>query len=223
MLVAGVDLSGRTTGVTALAWLDGTRLEYVEADRALRRDADLADRIRARRPDLVAIDAPLTLPHAVVCNDDACVVCFAPDGGAPLPGSRTLDRAPAWLAAGHPEKPPMPSAMLAAIAYRAIYVARRLRGIETIETWPMGVYRALARAAGDTTTDTGDAWRHRLLARVVAGIDGVEGTDRLDAVAAAYAAWCKLTGRAVAVTGDLDEGAIWVPAVTKVPSSPAPP
>jgi predicted nuclease with RNAse H fold len=215
MIAAGIDLSGRTTGTTALAWLQGDspRLVEVVTHRDLRDDRKLVRSCLDRRPDVVAIDAPLSLPHAVTCDDPDCARCF----GALAPyGSRAVDGKEAWAAVGHVEKPPMPTVMLAAIAFRAIHLRRLLEGegADVIETWPMGTYRVLARAAAAPPGDTGEAWRRSLLAARVANlevvIEGTATTDRLDAVAAAYAGWCRLAGRAVPVRAEDDE--IWIPA-----------
>ena len=167
-------------------------------------DARIVQLLLRRRPGVVAIDAPLTLPHAVTCSDPECSICFATDGRAPSYGSRALDRAEAWAEVGHTERPPMPMVMVAGIALRALYLRRLLEraGLTVIETWPMGVYRVLARSAGPAASDTNDAWRRGLLAERVAGLQRVDAgnlkgpmTDRLDAVAAAYAGWCQLTGQ----------------------------
>lgn len=60
-------------------------------------------------------------------------------------------------------KPPMPTAMVAGIAFRAIYLKRLLDEAEmtVIETWPMGIYRALAGSELPGETDA--RWRRRLL------------------------------------------------------------
>jgi predicted nuclease with RNAse H fold len=206
VIAAGIDLSGRTTGSTALAWVDDDppRVVDVIAGRALRDDAELLRRCLDPRPDVVAIDAPLSLPHAVTCTDPECDRCF---GAVPSYTSRAVDGKAAWAVVGHVEKPPMPMAMLAAIAFRAIYLRRRLeQRVHVVETWPMGTYRALAR--GTAAAGTGDAWRRHLLAARISNVEAVDTTDRLDAVAAAYAGWCKLARRATAVRADGDE--IWI-------------
>lgn len=228
-IAAGIDLSGRTVGTTAIAWLGGEsdqpQLIEVVAGPELsgeRGDTCIAHHLTARRPELVAIDAPLTLPHAVTCIRPSCAICFPVNGIAPSYGSRALDRAESWKAAGHTEKPPMPTVMVAGIALRAIYLRRLLEreGLEVIETWPMGVYRVIARRTGDLGEDTGDVWRRELLESRVRDVqrvdaEGFRGSlrDRLDAVAAAYAAWSKLQGKGCAVSSEADpsEGAIWVP------------
>jgi predicted nuclease with RNAse H fold len=227
MLAAGIDLGGRTTGTTAIAWVDGPhggrpRVREARADARLRGDPQILGELGS--PGVVAIDAPLTLPHPVVCADDDCPVCFPDDGAAPSYGSRSeLDGATAWRSVGHVEKGPMATAMLAGIAFRAIYLARLLRraGLTVIEAWPMGAYRALARSPGGASRgDEGDdEWRRALLETRVDGLDAAirlgerAERDRLDAVAAAYVGWLWLARQAHSVPPEAepDEEAIWIP------------
>jgi predicted nuclease with RNAse H fold len=227
LTVAGVDLSGRRVGKTALAWLDGDShpsLKEPPVDAGLRGDNGdrrLVDLIVDREPAVVALDAPLELPHAVTCRDPSCSVCFPSDGGAPSYGSRTLE-GEGWRALMPGVKGPMPMVMVAGIAFRGIYLRRRLErlGFRVAETWPMGVYRVLERAESATHFGSLDAAaRLALLSRVVNGTELIDveddSRDQADAVAAAYAAWCVSTGNAEALQldGSEDEGAIWLPAL----------
>jgi predicted nuclease with RNAse H fold len=231
VIVLGIDLSGRSTGVTAAAVLEGRRYARPTLttweDGALngrRGDARLVEFARRTRPGWIAIDAPLTLPHAVTCRDEDCRRCFPAGDVAPSYGSRAVDGRAAWVARGYETKAPMPTAMIAALAFRGIYLRRLFRrhGFErVIETWPIGVYRALERA-GDSQAarKTDDAWRRRQLETVLDGLPGHRSAgklsrDALDAVAAAYAAWCRAEGRAdrIAVPDAEDEGEIWIPRV----------
>lgn len=91
--VLGIDLSGRTTGRTALAVAtgnaDGVEAEFVRSSGdtplprrpALRRLAAIAVDLDV---DLVAIDAPLTLPHVWTCEREDCDECFPADGDNPV-------------------------------------------------------------------------------------------------------------------------------------------
>jgi predicted nuclease with RNAse H fold len=231
VIVLGIDLSGRSTGVTAAAVLEGRRYGRprltIWEDHALngrRGDARLVDFAQRTRPGWIAIDAPLTLPHTVTCRDDHCRRCFPGGDVAPSYGSRALDGRAAWVARGYETKAPMPTAMIAALAFRGIYLSRLFRrhGFKrVIETWPMGVYRALERA-GDSRSarKTDDAWRRHQLQTVLDGVPGRRSAgklsrDALDAVAAAYAAWCRAEGRAdrIAASDAEDEGEIWIPRV----------
>jgi predicted nuclease with RNAse H fold len=228
MLAAGIDLGGRTTGTTAIAWVEGAarpRVREVRADRSLRGDrGDFEIRRSLGSPGVVAIDAPLSLPHAVVCSDDGCPECFPDEERAPSYGMRPrLDSVAAWKDVEHVEKPPMPTVMIAGIAFRAIYLARLLRRAEldVIEVWPMGAYRALARTArpAHMAPDGSDDWRRALLegaldgvSEAVPGGDGAE-RDRLDSIAAAYVGWLWLAGaaRSVPPRAERDSEAIWIP------------
>jgi predicted nuclease with RNAse H fold len=230
MLAAGIDLGGRTTGTTAVAWLDGSRggrprLLDVRAGAELRGDRGDAEILAVLgSPEVVAVDAPLTLPHPITCTDDECPVCFPGEGIAPQYGSRPgLDSAAAWKSVDHVEKAPMASAMLAGIAFRAIYLTRLLRraGLEVIEVWPMGAYRALARtpSARIRGDDGDDEWRRALLVSRVESVDeaiprgDAAERDRLDAVAAAYVGWLWLAGEARSVPPGAERHgeAIWIP------------
>lgn len=222
---AGIDLGGRGAGTTALAVVEerggGPHLVSVGAGRDLRGphgDAALVRACVAAGVARVAIDAPLSLPHAVTCRDESCAHCL---GGemSPVTGSRVADRAGAWAAAGHPEKPPMATAMIAGIAFRAIHLERRFAaaGVGCDETWPMGTYRALLRATGHTGPVPDEA-RRRALDGVVGGlahaldravVPAGAARDALDAVAAAFCAWAIAAGRATPV-GDPAEGVIWI-------------
>lgn len=229
--VAGVDLSGRTVGTTAVAVLQGNvderpRVVSLDTRTHLRDDRKLTGVLREHRPAVVAVDAPLVLPHAVMCANDACPRCFPPDGSVPAVAGRCLESVTGWTATAHVGRPPMPLAMLAGIAFRGIYLARSLRrsGLDVIETWPMGVYRRILALSGPTELeDGGDAWRRQLVGRVVRGVDGhcLAGSnserDQLDAVAAAFAAWCCVTDRHELIDGGCeDEGAIVIPGLTAI-------
>jgi predicted nuclease with RNAse H fold len=118
-------------------------------------------------------------------------------------------------------KGPMPTVMVAAIAFRGIYLRRRLErsGLRVIETWPMGVYRALEkRASRGHERSLSVATRVGLLAEVISGTALIDVSDdsrhQADAVAAAYAAWCFATGDAepLQLENLQGEGAIWLPA-----------
>ena len=143
--VVGIDLSGlsgSTKGRTVAAQIALEErpcvLDIVTIQRGIRGDRNLVDWIDERRPRVIAIDAPLTLPHSIFCEIPGCSRCLP---GAASYLRRDVDR----LASG------MPTAMLAAIAFRGIYLARTLRdrAYEVIETYPAAAYRAMG-AAGKT-------------------------------------------------------------------------
>jgi predicted nuclease with RNAse H fold len=228
LLVAGIDLSGRTTGTTALAWMTGQqtcerpvldRPVAVEGLRGAGGDRRIVSLVVDARPDVVAIDAPLHLPHAVICRDEDCKRCFPPGGAYPSYTTRMLERKEQW--SPPTIRPPMPMVMVAGIAFRAIFLKRLLEreGIRVIETWPAGVLRRMQGAPGrasplDATT------RARLLLGCVDDLSQQlqrpdQSLDALDAVAAALAAWAYAIGsfQSIEVDGWLDEGAIVLPHV----------
>jgi predicted nuclease with RNAse H fold len=230
LLVAGIDLSGRTTGTTALAWLAGAVScerpvldRPVVAERGLRGargDERIVGLLMDARPDVVAIDAPLYLPHAIVCRDEDCGRCFPSSGAYPSYTTRKLERKERW--SDPPSaRPPMPMVMVAGIAFRAIFLRRLLEreGIRVIETWPAGVLRRIQDAPG-RASPLDAATRARLLLGCVDD-PGQQlqrpdlPLDALDAVAAAFAAWAYSTDwfHPVEDDGWLDEGAIILPHV----------
>jgi predicted nuclease with RNAse H fold len=230
VLVAGIDLSGRTTGTTALAWLVGTasgerpRLErpvVTDGLRGAKGDERIVGLLVDVRPDVVAIDAPLHLPHAVTCRDENCQRCFPSGGGYPSYTTRMLERKDRWE--GPTTRPPMPMVMVAGIAFRAIFLRRLLEreGIRVIETWPAGVLRQMQNAPGRSTRlDAGT--RARLL---LGSVDDPGwrlqqpdlSLDVADAVAAALAAYAFATGRFQSIGDNAwpDEGAIVLPCVAQ--------
>jgi predicted nuclease with RNAse H fold len=229
-LVAGIDLSGRTTGTTALAWLTGEVScerpvldRPVIAERGLRGaggDERIVRLVVDARPDVVAIDAPLYLPHAVMCRDNECERCFPPEEAYPSYTTRKLERKERW-SGSQGARPPMPMVMVAGIAFRAIFLRRLLEreGVRVIETWPAGVLRRIQGALG-CVTPLDAATRARLLLGCVDD-PGQQlrqpdlPLDALDAVAAALAAWAYSTNSFHPVEDDgwLDEGAIILPQV----------
>ena len=178
--VVGIDLSGlsgSTKGRTVAAQIaleERLRLlDIVAIRRGIRGDRDLVDWIDERRPRVIAIDAPLTLPHSVFCEISGCPRCLP---GAASYLRRDVDR----LAAG------MPTAMLAAIAFRGIYLARTLRdrAFEVIETYPRASLRELGVMGSHRTNSPAIA---AALGRRVEGV-ATSDPDELDAIAAALAA-----------------------------------
>lgn len=179
--VVGIDLSGLTYGakgrtVAAHLYLE-TPLRLgvpLVVPRKLKGDRVLADWIEERHPRVIAIDAPLTLPHSILCVNRECPRC---ELGAASYLERDVDREARRRGGG------MPTVMLAAIAFRGIYLARKLRerGYEVIETYPAAVYRAMG------ATGKSDEERARLLATRLAGFSSSD-PDEIDAVCAALVA-----------------------------------
>lgn len=200
--VIGIDLSGLsrgTKGRTALAQLSVTDppqlLDLHLLPRGERTDVELLTWVDKRRPWVVAIDAPLSLPHSVTCRDPACVRC-TPEHATYL--ARDID-APAGG---------MPTVMIAGIAFRGIYLARQLRarGHEVIEVYPAAAYRAFGLMSKADRRDPEQV--ARAIEQRVPGARPGTGDER-DAVTAAIVAVAYVRGRAWSVAGE--DGTIWVP------------
>jgi predicted nuclease with RNAse H fold len=200
--VIGIDLSGMsrgTKGRTALAQLSVADppqlLDLHLLRRGERTDVELLAWVDKRRPWVVAIDAPLSLPHSVTCKDPGCVRC-EPERATYL--ARDID-APAGG---------MPTVMIAGIAFRGIYLARQLRasGHEVIEVYPAAAYRAFGLV---TKADRRDP--EQVAKAIEQRVPGAKvGTaDERDAVAAAIVAVAYVRGQAPSVSGE--DGTIWVP------------
>lgn len=200
--VIGIDLSGLsrgTKGRTALAQLsieDPPRVLDVRVlERGKQTDAELLEWVAARSPRVVAIDAPLTLPHGITCEDPGCERCIPPSSSYL---TRDVDR----MAGG------MSMVMIAGIAFRGIYLARRIAslGYDVIEIYPAAAYRAFGLLSTEDRRDS-----LRVADAIESRVPGarVETGDERDAVAAAFVAVEYARGRAVSVAGE--DGAIWLP------------
>ena len=86
-----------------------------------------AARLQARQPQLVAIDSTPNTAAPARLHQARLPRLLRRRRVAPFYGSRWLDRAEAWAGGRPEEKPPMPTVMVAGIAFRAIYLARLLR------------------------------------------------------------------------------------------------
>ena len=191
--VVGIDLSGLHGGLEAprtvaalIPLAEQLRVtDWLTVPRGPRGDTRLVDWIRDRHPRVVAIDAPLTLPHSVSCVELDCPRCAL---GSAWYTQREVDRAARRLGGG------MPAVMLAAISFRGNYLAHRLSGLgfEVVETYPAASYRAMG-ALGKTYEE-----RSQLLTRRLGLLDQVD-RDSIDAACAALAAADYAGGRAGAI------------------------
>lgn len=230
--VAGIDLAaGRgVTEVAALVVGSGSRQPafHPSSHRLVVTDEDIIAAVTDIAPAVIAIDAPLTLPRAVMRGlthhsqeHDSYVAHLA--GGSCY--TRAVERDPIWSTLGIR---PLPVSFLGGLTFRAISLLPRLRTAAPkaaiIEVFPSATFRRLGmaqparvaprRGSGKTT----EAYRRGaqlILQRRIAGIpspdDKLYGTDLLDALAAA------LTGvgylhRAYIAVGDEAEGTIILPA-----------
>ncbi len=200
--VVGIDLSGvtaatkgHTVAVEVLLTEPLTLGERLQVPRRAVGDRVLLEWIVAKHPRLVGIDAPLTLPHSITCTEAGCGRC-QPGSASYL--ERDVDRMAREQGGG------MPFVMLAAIAFRAMYLARMLKasGIEAIEVYPAAAYRVMG-ATGKGYHERADV----LAARV--GPFAWTVPDEVDAVCAALVAADWAGSNPSAIRGV--DGTIWLP------------
>lgn len=220
--VAGLDLAaGR--GVTALAALrledDGSVRYDAEEQCHLTTDEEILQALTRLRPRVLAVDAPLSLPHAVI-SALGLHVADTPTRGSPY--TRAAERDPMWSILG---VRPFPVSFLGGLTFRALVLASRLRAahpdIVLVETFPTATFRAM----GFTTNAPGErrprkssaeprAALQRRLAESIFGVpppdERLLDTDSLDAIGAAIAALAFDRGVYRAV-GDVTEGQIILP------------
>jgi len=201
--VVGIDLSGLWGGQdqprTVAARIDlapPLRVsDWLTVRRGPKGDTELVGWVESIGPRVVAIDAPLTLPHSLLCADAACPRC---ELGSAWYTQRDVDQMARRLGGG------MPSVMLAAIQFRGIYLARKLRdlGCEVIETYPAAAYRAMG-AIGKSYEE-----RAELLGSRIERLDRTD-KDAVDAACAAVVAADFAVGpHPGAIIGE--DGSIWL-------------
>jgi predicted nuclease with RNAse H fold len=219
----GLDLGGASSRTTGIVVLEGARRpvrvgldpEPQVLPRA-RTPADADERVlelvRDARPDVVAIDAPLTLPPCLRCS----VACRGP-------GVDRCERADArglWRAGWNPtsqrlcelliyervHERPMPTMQLGVLTARALVLARQLRRLRpaprVLEVYPRATLAALrsVHPAIRPRERTGGRAEHRQgVVRAMRRKGLIEVPDRLrnpvseehvfDALVAAYTGW----------------------------------
>lgn len=177
----------------------------VRISRGVAGDRELVDWIAERRPLVVAIDAPLTLPHSIVCEEADCPRCAI---GAASYLERDVDKL------ARADGGAMPFVMLAAIAFRGIYLARVLGrlGVDAIEVYPAAAYRAMG------VVDRSYEARAAALAGRIGPFDWRE-PDEVDAICAAIAAADYATAPVRRKFEGVD-GVIWLPSSDADKTSP---
>ena len=210
----------RTTGWVLL---EGTQRPHVAGAGTLAKgptandsEGALLGLITSMRPDVVAIDAPLTLPPCMSCpafclgpGSGVCELRSAQQvwdaGGHPVTERLTEVRLRAELASG-----PLPTMRIAQIAARGVALARRLRagqsvlhpggGMQILEVYPYATQARLAHQDPALGPGRSGEDQQALAARVLAAlgvrIDNIEGnadliagTHVLDGLLSAYTGW----------------------------------
>lgn len=173
-------------------------------------DGEILSLVRQEGPQVVAIDAPLSLPRGWHCLEWPCRCgrCDAP------PGTRRSAEA-ALSAQGIGLFWTTRRSIIKPMIYRAIGLRERiaLTRTEVIEVYPYASkVRLFGRSIPKKGTVEGRRWLRQRLDGLVPGLAaaGPLGHDELDALVAAYTAYLYGTNRAVQV-GDPQEGAIVLP------------
>lgn len=232
-LVAGLDLAAGS-GVSELAFLrveNGERPAFdAEGHAPVISDDEIVVELARRLPRVLAIDAPLSLPRAVMSALTPPPPGAARGASNPSPYTRAAERDPIWSSLG---VRPFPVSFLGGLTFRALVLVARLRAVlpdtPIIETFPTAVFRALgmtspANAKRRAPKQSVEA-RTALQTRLQAMLKGVPtpdevlfGVDLLDALGAALAAHAFDSGAFVAV-GDEQEGRIILPTSSSTEST----
>ncbi len=233
-VVVGIDLAaGR--GITALAALRGgddrpALIDQVTLAGAADQDGAIAAWITPHAPAIIAMDAPLTLPAAVmaalrgVWGASGTGLRWGadfsqPPGPTQSPYTRAAERDPVWSQLG---VRPFPVSFLGGLTLRAIVLAARLHAslptTRIIEVFPTATLRILAPDPPHAGAKTTPARRAQAWSLLCSHIDGLvtddeppPSADVIDALAAAWTGWAHHQGASLAI-GDVDEGQIIVPA-----------
>ncbi len=243
--VLGIDLGGASSDTTGFVVLEGHgRPEILTAGRPGKgsspRDAEerLLALVDDHRPDVVAIDAPLTLPPCLTCPS----YCRGPGELCELRAAQQM-----WAAGRNPvsqrpcelfieeelDERPIPTMQLGVITARAVAFARRLatRGTppsvmergEVLEVYPRASLRRLSetepRLRPREKGEAPAAFRGRALEGFGTLLDGIdchaaelEDGHVFDALVAAYTGWLGSDGLLGPPSGfNLASGWIWVP------------
>lgn len=226
-VVVGIDLAaGRgITEVAALVLEDESRIPVFDAAsyRKVTSDDEIAAVVATVRPDVVAIDAPLSLPRAVMrgLTPQSHDSVSQSSPAATSPYTRAAERDPIWSTLGIR---PFPVSFLGGLTFRAISLLPRLHSVAPqaviIEVFPSASLRCLdithpapARKALKTTeasrTIVQDGLRIHIHGMAPSD-EELYGADLLDALAAALTGVAFLRGEYI-VAGDVSEGTIVLP------------
>ena len=209
----GIDFTSSPKRPTACVGLD-EKLRLIFDD-LISGDADILEAIASSRPRIVAIDAPLSLPKGFCCLDEGCS-CRALLPGKGRLCERELSRR------GIPCYYTTKKSIIKNMVYRAISLKREIvaRGGEVIEVYPYATKVALfGRSIPSKSKAAGVSFLRQRLAQLMPQLTVYLprfNHDLCDALIAAYTAYLYAQGEAEGV-GDLEEGAICVPAFKGMP------
>jgi predicted nuclease with RNAse H fold len=243
--VLGIDLGGALQATTGYAVLAGAREPKLlstgviasakSADEGERR---LLELLETHRPDLVAVDAPLTLPPCLTCPSSC---------QGPAPDQCELESARLiWQAGGNPVTErlceiqlrqeigggkPLPTMRIGQISARGSALARRLRarraergatgGPDLIEVYPTASLKRLGfpdKPAVGKDKKAQESYRRKVLKNLGPGFPGPEASEcvvdghAFDGLVAAYTGWLWPDGLdAPSQDFNAASGWIWLP------------
>ena len=177
------------------------------------KDSDILKLATSYRFELVAIDAPLSLPEGLCCLEESCS-CQPRAGGK----GRSCERELARL--GIPCYFTTKKSIIKAMVYRGIRLKTELEamGYEVIEVYPYASkVRLFGKLIPAKSKTAGLAFLKRYISRLLPNIsDYLDGFDHhlCDATIAAYTAFLHWQGKTEPI-GEAEEGAIWLPLVDR--------
>jgi len=207
----GIDLTSIETKPSAGVGLD-RELNLIYSD-FLHQDSDILRVVSRYSFELVAIDAPLSLPEGLCCLEESCSC----QPKAEVKG-RSCERELARR--GIPCYFTTKKSIIKAMVYRGIRLKAELEamGYEVIEVYP---YASKVRLFGKfipaKSRTAGLAFLKRRISGLLPNISAyVDGFNHhfCDAAIAAYTAFLHWQGKTQLI-GEVEEGAIWLPLVDR--------
>ena len=206
----GIDLTSSEAEPSACVGLDGkSELVYFGF---VAKDEDIVALLDFYSPEVVAIDAPLSLPVGLCCLEDACR-CKTRSGRKTRQCDYELRRL------GIPCYPTSKKTFIKDLIYRGIALKASIcrdakQASQVIEVYP---FASKVRLFGETvprkTTGQGITFHRAKLAEILPGLEpylDVFDHDLCDAAMAAHTAFLHSQGRTQAL-GDPQEGLILIP------------
>ena len=207
LTVFGIDLTSSETKPSACLGLDGaSQLVYFGF---LTKDSDIVATLSLYSPEVVAIDAPLSLPSGLCCLEQNCL-CQPKFERKNRQCDRELRHQ------GIPCYPTTKETFIKSLIYRGIELRSRLRqeGVQVIEIYPFASkIRLFGPAIPRKNTPQGMAFLNEQLINLLPGLKpylGMFDHDLYDAAIAAYTAFLYCRGMVDAL-GDSQEGLIFIP------------
>ena len=208
----GIDLTSAETRPSASLGLD-RELHLIYSGFPYQ-DSDILGVVSSRQFELVAIDAPLSLPKGLCCLEESCP-CQPTSEGKSRSCERELRKQ------GIPVFPTTKKTFIKQLIYRGIRLKAKLEatGCRVIEVYPYASkVRLFGRMLPAKSKSVGLAFLKQHISQLLPNIaPHVEGFNHhlYDAAVAAYTAFLHYQGK-TKLCGELEEGAIWLPFLDRV-------